>query len=126
MNLIDSQSKKAHSHLKNLYQTEMNRLASSMEFVDLLAAQMTSACEFANQACNSNPTQLMTSQNQILERLSELENKKLPETASEKTDLTLTDGHHSAMTQMQKSVQNLFDNDWVKKSQTPPHLQLFL
>ena len=124
MKLIDSQSKKAHSHLKNLYQTEMYRLASSMESMDLLSTQMTSACEFANQASHtSNPTQLLTSQNQIMERLNELENKEPPKSVSEKTDLTLTDRHHSAMAKIQESVKDLFDNDWEKKSQKSHHLQ---
>ena len=118
INLINSQYTKAHSHLKNLYQKEMNRLTSSIESIDLLATQMTSACEFADQTCdNSNPTQLLTSQNQIMERLSELEKKELPVTESEKTGLNLTDQHHSAMAEMQNSVQQLFDNDWEKKRQ---------
>ena len=115
--LIKSQSKKAHSHLKNLYQTEMNRLASSMESMNLFTAQMTSACEFANQACHtSNRTQLLTSQKQIMERLSELQNQEIPKTASDK--------HHSAMAQMQTLVEHLFDNDWeLRKSQKPQGLQ---
>ena len=116
--LIKSQYTEAHSHLKSLYQTEMDRLSSSIESLNLLTTQMTSACEFANQACDtSNPMQLLTSQNQIMERLSELENKELPETTSQKADLTLTDQHHSAVAQMQSSVQHLFDNDWKKEAQ---------
>ena len=118
INLINSQFTKANSHLKSLYQTEMNRLSSSIETLNCLSAQMTSACEFANQACDtSNPTQLLTSKKQIIERLSDLENKELPESESEKTGLTLTDQHRSAMAEMQKSVQHLFDTDWKRKAQ---------
>ena len=106
----------------------MNRLTSSMESMDRLSVQMTSACEFANQACHtSNPTQLLTSQNQIMERLSELENKKVPvispEMTEQLTELTLTDQHHSAMTKIQESVQSLFYSDWEKKSEKQKHTQ---
>ena len=43
-NLIDKQYTKAHSHLQNLYHTEMNLLSSSIESMQSLSAQMTSAC----------------------------------------------------------------------------------
>ena len=69
-NQIDSRYNKAHAHLKNLYQTEMNRLTENNESIDLLATQMTSACEFANKACEvTQSSQILTSQNQIMERL---------------------------------------------------------
>ncbi|XP_072024535.1 E3 ubiquitin-protein ligase TRIM45-like [Amphiura filiformis] len=114
-NQIDANYSKVQTHLKNLYETEMNNLTSSMESIDFLAAQMTSACEFANQSCDMSqkyPRQLMTSQNQIMERLNELEIEKLPETASDKTDFDFTAKHHTALAQIQKSLPDLCDIRW--------------
>ena len=90
-NQIDASYNKAHSHLKNLYETEMSNLTANLESINMLATQMTSACEFANTSCDmSHPTQLLTSQNQIMERLNELEISEMPETRSDKTDFDFT------------------------------------
>ena len=112
---IDSIGNKAQINLKKLYETELNNLTSSMESIDTLKAQMSSACEFANQACDiTNPTQLLTSQNQIMDRLRELQYVKLPEIASDKTDFAFTDKHHSAIAQITESLQHLFETVWLK------------
>ncbi|XP_072046827.1 tripartite motif-containing protein 2-like [Amphiura filiformis] len=110
---IDANYNKAQTHLKNLYETEMNNLTESTDSIGFLSAQMTSACEFANQSCDmSHPTQLLTSHNQIMERLNELEIAKLPETASDKTDFDFTEKNQSAITQIQESLQDLGDIRW--------------
>ena len=116
--LIDTQYKHAHSHLKHLYQTEMNRLAESQESADLLGTQMISACEFADKACDvSHPTQLLSSHNQIMEHLHELENTEVPVIESDKTDFMLTTKHHAAIQQIEDSLQRLCDVDWLRKPQ---------
>ena len=108
-NQIDSVMHKAEANLKTLYETEMNHLVSSLESINLLIAHMTSAHEFANQACDkTNPLQLLTSHNQIMDRFHELQNSELPDIGSDKTDFAFTDRHYSAMTQVQTSLQHLW------------------
>ncbi|XP_072014438.1 E3 ubiquitin-protein ligase TRIM56-like [Amphiura filiformis] len=111
-NQIHANYTKAQAQLKHLYETELNNLTSSIESMDSLTAQMTSACEFANQTCDmSNPTQLLTSENQIKERLNELQIAELP--ASDiKTDFDFTEKHHTAKAQIQESLQDLCDIRW--------------
>ncbi|XP_072051299.1 E3 ubiquitin-protein ligase TRIM45-like [Amphiura filiformis] len=112
-NQIRANYNKTQAHLKHLYETEMNNLTASIESIDFLTAQMTSACEFANQSCDmSHPMQLITLENQIMERLNELEIAKLPETASDKTDFDFTEKHDSALAQIQKSLEDLCDIRW--------------
>ncbi len=111
---IDINYNQAHFHLKNLYETEMNNLTASIESIDFLATQMTSASEFANKSCDktmSHPTQLLTSQNNIMERLKELEITDLPKTESVKTDFDFTKEHHLTMLHIQKQT-GLFNLTW--------------
>ena len=94
--------------MKNLYEAERNGLSSSIETVDSLTAQVTSALEFANQACDvTNPTQLLASQTQIINRLQELQNARLPVTTSFRNDVAFTAQHNLAMSQIQDSIQHL-------------------
>ncbi|XP_072024713.1 E3 ubiquitin-protein ligase TRIM45-like [Amphiura filiformis] len=118
-NQIDANFKKAQRHLQNVYEMEINKLTSRTESINSLTAQMTSACEVANQSCDmSHPMQLLTSHNQIMERLNELETAKLPDSASDETDFDFTAKHHTAMAQIQESLQDLCDISW--KSQVDP------
>ena len=108
--LIESKSSQAKVHVKQLYETEMKKLTTKIESIDNITAQMTNACEFATKACDMNhPAQLLKSQHQIIERLRELGNTVLPQTTSDKTDFTFTDNHESALDQIQKSMQHLYD-----------------
>ncbi|XP_072024690.1 uncharacterized protein [Amphiura filiformis] len=110
---IDTTHNKALTHLKNLYEIEMNNLTAINESIDSFSAQMTSACEFANQSCDtSHPTQLLTTQKQIMDRLNELVIAELPKTASDKTDFDFTEKYYSAMAQIQESLQDLCDIRW--------------
>ncbi|XP_072016441.1 E3 ubiquitin-protein ligase TRIM45-like [Amphiura filiformis] len=117
IDLIKERYSKAHRDLKDLLDEASNKLDTNIVSLDFLAAQMSSACEFANQACDiSHPTQLLTSQNQIMERLNELEKAELPNTtASDNTDFEFTEKHHSAMTQIKESLQDVCDIRWNAK-----------
>ena len=116
-NQLDSRYNKAHSYLKNLYQTEMTRLTENNESIDLLAAQMTSACEFANKACQvTQSSQILTSQTQIIKRLHELENTDLPTIESDMNDFAFTAKHDTTIQQIEDSLQQLCDVDWLVQS----------
>ncbi len=111
--LIKAQCNKAHDWFKVLYEAEQDKLKRSKESLDILAVQMNSACMFADQSCDmSQTTQLLTSQKQIMDRLNELEKAKIPDTESDKTDFVFTAKHRSAMTQIQSSLQDLWDISW--------------
>ena len=104
---------KAHDRLKNQFQTRMNGMTEVQESIDFLAPQMTSACTFANTACDLNqPSQLVASQNQIMDRLNALEHLQLPPQAAtlmnNKQTVTFTTEHDSALVQIQVSLQLLW------------------
>ena len=112
---LKSKCSQAKVHVKQLCETEMKNLTSKIESIDNITDQMTNACEFANKACDTNnPTQLLTSQHQIIDRLRELENADLPEATSGKTEFTFTDSHQSALAKIQESMQYLFDATWLQ------------
>ena len=112
---IKSRCNEATTHIIKLRGTENKRLATEIESIDNLKDQMTNASEFANKACDMNHlTQLLTSQHQITDRLTELKNADLPETTSGKTEFTFTDNHQSALAQIQESVQYLCDVTWLQ------------
>ncbi|XP_072017256.1 E3 ubiquitin-protein ligase TRIM56-like [Amphiura filiformis] len=117
-NQINTCYSKAHTHLKKLYEAEMTNVTASIESIDFLATQMISACEFADKSSDmSHPTQILTSQNQIMERLNELEISELPETSSDKSDFNFTEKHHLSMAQIQESLQDLYDLGWMQRPQ---------
>ena len=108
--LIDSRYNDAQANLKHLFQTENDRLGGNFKTIDSLSAQMNSACEFAEDACDmGHPTQLLEAQAQILDRLRELEQTPLPENASSKADLQFTAKHHSALAQIEELLEHLYD-----------------
>ncbi|XP_072015501.1 E3 ubiquitin-protein ligase TRIM56-like [Amphiura filiformis] len=110
--LIDSRYNDAQANLKQLFQTENDRLTGNFKTIDSLTAQMSSACEFAEDACDmGHPTQLLAAQTQILDRLRELEQTPVPENAAHNADLQFTAKHHSALTQIQELLQHLYDVD---------------
>ncbi|XP_072017833.1 E3 ubiquitin-protein ligase TRIM33-like [Amphiura filiformis] len=115
---IDRTYNNAHFNMKNLYDTEMINVTASIKSMDSLATQMTNACEFANKSCDmSQSTQLLTSQNQIIERLHELETAELPESAPDKREFNFTEKHYSAKAQIQESLQELYDLEWIQHPQ---------
>ena len=64
---------------------------------------MTRAHKFAIQVCaNINPTQLLSSHNQIMATLTELQNNQLHDIGPHKTQFAFTDEHTEAMAQIQK------------------------
>ncbi|XP_072019700.1 E3 ubiquitin-protein ligase TRIM71-like [Amphiura filiformis] len=108
--LIKNRSKKVQNQLSSEYQTQMDNLSSNLESIDILSAQMTSACEFANKACEtSHPMQLLTAQIQVTTKLHELVNTELPAITSETTEFTFTDKHQSATARIQDSIKHLYD-----------------
>ena len=108
----------ARSHLQHLYQSEMNRLTSEAESIDLLTSQMTSACEFVDTACDmSHPMQLVTSQIHIMDRLRKLENEEFPEMAQDKTNFDFTQRHHSAFGRINELLPDVGDMDWERENQ---------
>ena len=110
---IRSRFTEARSHLQLLYQSEMSRLSSEIESIDLLTLQMSSASEFVDTACDmSHPMQLVTSQNQIMDRLRELENEEFSELAQDKTNFEFTARHHSGVEQINELLPNVGDMDW--------------
>ena len=115
IDLIQSQFDKMHAHINNLYQTEMNRLSAIIESVDLVAAHMTTANDFAKRACASNQSvQMLSSCKQLKNRLCELQKCKLPDTSSDqKNDFAFTVKHHVAVKQIQESMQQVFNVDWL-------------
>ena len=116
--LIDSRYNDAQANLKQLFQTENDRLSTSFKSIDSLTAQMNVACEFAEDACDmGHPTQLLSTQTQILDRLRELEQTLLPENVAQNADLQFTAKHHTAVTQIQELLQHLYD---VSVPQTGP------
>ena len=115
INLIRLRCSKATAHVKKLCETQNKRLTAELESIDNLKDQMTNACEFANKACEMNhPTQLLTSQYQITDRLQELEHADLPQTTSDKTEFTFTDNHELALAQIQESAQHLCNVTWLQ------------
>ncbi|XP_072022067.1 tripartite motif-containing protein 3-like [Amphiura filiformis] len=117
--LIDANYNKANAHLKNLYETEMHKLTATIDSMKFLTAQISSACDFANQSCDMNhSSQLLISQNQTIERLNELAIAELPETASDKTDFDFTEKHHLAIAQIQELLQGLGDIRWKSQQCT--------
>ena len=97
-NLMHVQCSKAHSHIQNIYQNKMENMTKKVKSIDDLSTQITTACEFANDACDmSHPTQLLTSEKQIMNRLQELNNAKLPETKTLTSDITFSVLHHLLM-----------------------------
>ena len=113
--LVKSKCSQAKVHVKQHCETEMKNLTTKIESIDNITAQVTNACEFANKACDMNhPTQLLTSQHQITDRLRELEHVDFPETISDKTEFTFTHSHQSALAQIQESMQYLCDTTWLQ------------
>ena len=115
VDLIQSQFDKMHAHMNNLYLTEMNRLSAAVKSVDSVTAHMTTAIDFATRACTSSKAlALLSSHRQIQDRLQELEKSRLPDTSSDqKNDFTFTPKHHLAVKQIEKSMNDMFDIDWL-------------
>ena len=97
-NLMHAQCSKAHSRIQHIYQNQKENMTKKVKSIDDLSTQMTSACEFANNACEmGHPTQLLTSKTQIINRLCELKKVKLPETETLTSDITFSILHHFLM-----------------------------
>ena len=109
--LIKDKFSKADRHYYYLYELERKDLQEKLESIDSLMAQMISACDFASKACEvSSPTQLVDSRNQIKDRLSELENIRLPKAdAAYKTNFNFTDKHDLALQQIRWATTYLCD-----------------
>ena len=77
---VDSKYKQTYSYLKDLYKPKNNNVTKAANSIENLSTQMTTAWEFADIVCEiSNPVQLLTSHNQVLNRLQELNNVDLPD-----------------------------------------------
>ena len=97
-NLMHAQCSKAHSRVQQIYQNKMKNMTKKVKSIDDLSTQITTACEFANDACDmSHPIQLLTSKKQILKRLHKLENAKLLETETPTADISFGVLHHLMM-----------------------------
>ena len=114
--LIDSIYSNAQSNLKDTYDEEMSRLTEHIESMDSLAAEMAFACEFTDKVCDvTPPAQLLTYHQQIMARLQELENTKLPDVIANHTKFTFTGKHHSSMKEIDESLCKICDMDWKRE-----------
>ena len=109
--LIKDRFNKANHYYNHLYESEMKDLQEKLNSTDSLMAQMISACDFASKACEvSNTTRLLDSQNQIKDRLSELENIRLPKAdVAYKRNFNFTNIHYLALKQIRGAIPNLCD-----------------
>ncbi len=94
---VDSCHDAARKRLKQMYKEEMNKLTTKIESINSLTAQVDAACDFADQACDmSHPTQLLASQQQIVDKLDALVQAEVPGTASDKLDFAFTNGQNNS------------------------------
>ena len=97
--LVKTRCSRAQTHLNELYTAENSLLNDRSKQIESLSAQMTSACKFADGACEmTNPIQLLSSQKQIIQRLTELKTVALPQRQSHGIDFAFSDQHHTAIT----------------------------
>ncbi|XP_072022363.1 E3 ubiquitin-protein ligase TRIM45-like [Amphiura filiformis] len=97
-NKMHTRCSDAHKELQEMYDAEMQNMNKKIESIDSLSSQITSACEFATNACDmSLPTQLLSSHKQIMNRLYELEKTQLPDTESLQTEITFTLMHYTSI-----------------------------
>ena len=117
--LIDSIYSNAQSNVKGMYDEEMNRLTEHTESMDSVATEMSSACEITIKVCDvTPPAQLLTYHQQIVARLQELENTKLPDVTAHHTKFTFTGKQHSSMTKNKESLYKICDMD-LKRTAEP-------
>ena len=110
---LAAQRSHANRQLQKLYDSEMDRLTENTKAMESLSDQMTSACEFADRACDmSYPAQLLTAQHQLVERMQELKITKVPDGGAVNVDYQFTKKHHAAMVLFEESLQYMCHVDW--------------
>ena len=119
-NEIDTRYNEALSELEQIYNSEIDSLTFGIKSITSLSQQITSVCEFTNKTCDLNVSHykhILALQQQIMDRLQELENTELPEITTNTADKTLefNDIHQKAMVQIEKSLPNLCKIGWQKK-----------
>ena len=112
--LIDIKYRYATKDFEWLRDFEIQRLTTQKETLDSLIAEMNSACDFATSVCESaHPIQILTSQNQVMNRLKELQNTRIPKVDSSKMEFAFTEAHKLAMSKLSDSLKSL-DTKWVE------------
>ena len=120
-NLMHAECSKAHASLQEIYTNEMENMTKKVQSIDDLSDQITGACEFANKACKaSHPTQLLSSQKQIINRLRELDATKLPETKSLRSNLVFTNKQQDSL---KGHIQATLRKMWEVNLGTPSSLR---
>ena len=119
-NMINHNYYKAHSEMKELYEQEVMNLTTTIESIDSVSGQLTTACEFADQSLDLSHMQLLQSQKHIVDRLDELDRVEQPHIANpmDKSNFEFTKEHFATMKHVEESLKDFCQIRW--KAQLTP------